>query len=425
MRRRWRVSCIGLSFVLLAVLALGSPVWADTSLLRVAPANAGGGAGLPVITRVVAPSGSPASTKADYFATGKDDHRTINQAVQSLPLEGGRIELLEGVYNLSGGIVLTSNVAVVGKGNGPDLLMSRNSNTSIIVNSDPLNGNKGLAVENIRIKGNKAGQSAGSGIHFRRVSDSVVSNVEVRDVKHTGVDILAGSHRNVIKNIRVFSSGDIGLVISESNDNQVSEVLAEDNGYGGVWVHRGENNKLSGIYALNNRLNGIEVEANNNTLTGVITAGNTHGGAYIVNASGNYIQGTAHNNAMTGFALNGSRGNTLRIWAVANGRHGVDLYNSSLNLMVDSLARNNGTSGAGFSGIHISDDGQQPSNYNMILFSYAWDDQKAKTQEFGVRLAGAADYTVIIGNYIEGNKLGALSAEVKHNITLNNTPSLP
>ena len=92
---------------------------------------------------------------------------------------------------------------------------------------------------------------------------------------------------------------------------------------------------------------------------------------------------------------------------------------------MNSVSRNNGTSGAGYSGIQISDDGVQPSHYNMIITSHLLDDQASKTQEFGIKVVGAADYIVIVGNNLQGNKYGPLSAELRHNIILNNTPPIP
>ncbi|MBI4289612.1 MAG: right-handed parallel beta-helix repeat-containing protein [Chloroflexi bacterium] len=403
---------------LLAVLTGAFPAHADT-------APPAGNPVLPKVARIVAPGGSPASVKADYVAAGKDDDRLINKAIQSLPLEGGQIVLLEGRYNLSGAIILASNVSLEGKGNPPRLYLGDGANTAAIVNSDPFNGNKGLTVSDIRIVGNKTGQLSGSGIHFRRVSDSTLFNVGVTGARNSGIDLLSGSNGNSLRDIHVSDNGDNGLVISDSHNNTVSNVTAEDNGNGGVWIFHGEENALSDIYALRNKYSGVEIQASNNRLTRTISEGNAQGGFYLTRASGNYIQGVAHLNAFSGFGLNTAYGNTLQVWAVANGGYGIDLYNSSLNLIVNSLARNNGTNGRGFDGIHISDDGKEPSDSNMVLSSYAWDDQTLKTQEFGIKIAGAADYTVIMGNTLNGNRFGPISAEPRHNVVQNNVPAIP
>ena len=378
-----------------------------------------------LVTRIIAPVSSPNANKADYVATGKDDDRVINQALSSLPPQGGRVLLLEGTYNLSAAVVLNSNVSLVGIENATQLVLANNANTVAIFNSEPVNGNQNITIENIRILGNKAAQNFGSGIYFRRVSSSLLSNIEVREAKNAGIDLLLGSNENTLKNIRVLSNGNNGLVISDSNNNNISNLLAERNGDSGLWIVNSEQNVLSDVYTFDNKFSGIEIEASNNSLTGIISANNAHSGVYLTQASGNYIQGISHKNTFAGFALNNSRGNTLQIWAVANGRHGIDLYNSSLNLVVNSVSRNNGTSGTGFNGINISDDGLQPSHYNMIVTSYVWDDQTSKTQEFAIKVVGAADYLVIVGNNLQGNKYGPLSAELRHNIILNNTPPIP
>ena len=378
-----------------------------------------------VVTRTIAPINSPNASKADYVTTGKDDDRVINQALTSLPPQGGRVLLLEGLYNLSAAIVLNSNTTLSGAGNNTRLVITNSTNTAAIVNNDPVTGNQRITVENLLIIGNKAVQTSGSGIHFRRVIGSHIINIEVRDAKNSGIDLLSGSNTNILSDIRVFSNEHNGLVISDSYNNRVTGLLARDNGNGGLWIFNGEQNILSEIYTFENKYSGIEIQASNNSLSGVISANNAQGGIYLTYASGNYIQGTAHQNTLSGVALNNSRGNTLQVWAIANGTHGIDLYNSSLNLVVNSVSRNNGFSGVGFNGIQISDDGLQPSHYNMIITSYLLDDQASKTQEFGIKVVGAADYLVIVSNNFQGNKYGPLSAELRHNIILNNTPAIP
>ncbi|MBF8264827.1 MAG: yapH, partial [Dehalococcoidia bacterium] len=304
-----------------------------------------------VITRTIAPINSPNASKADYVATGKDDDRVINQALTSLPPQGGRVLLLEGLYNLSAAIVLNSNTTLSGAGNNTRLVITNSTNTAAIVNNDPVTGNQRITVENLLIIGNKAVQTSGSGIHFRRVIGSHIINIEVRDAKNSGIDLLSGSNTNILSDIRVFSNEHNGLVISDSYNNRVTGLLARDNGNGGLWIFNGEQNILSEIYTFENKYSGIEIQASNNSLSGVISANNAQGGIYLTYASGNYIQGTAHQNTLSGVALNNSRGNTLQVWAIANGTHGIDLYNSSLNLVVNSVSRNNGFSGVGFNGI--------------------------------------------------------------------------
>lgn len=377
------------------------------------------------VTRIVAPSGSPTAFLADYIAKGKNDDRVINHAIISLLPTGGRVLLLEGTFNLSAAIVLYNNVSLIGLGNGPQLFLSNNSNISAIINDDAIRGNYGITLDNLHIIGNKAGQTSSSGIHFRHVSSCFLSNLEIKEAKNSGIDLLAGSTGNTLKNIKVTNNGNNGLVISQSNYNQVSGLLAENNGDGGLWIFEGESNTLSGVYTSYNKFSGIEIEANNNTLANIISTSNAHSGVYMTQASRNHIQGLAINNTLSGFALNTSNGNTLKVWAVENGQHGIDLYNSSSNSISESVFRSNGRQSAGFAGIHISSNGDKPSNYNMIVLSYALDNQVQKTQEFGIKIDGSADYTLIMGNDLRHNKFGPLSVEPRHNVIVNNVTVMP
>ncbi len=70
-------------------------------------------------TLIVAASNSPNKDGADYQCDGTDDQVEIQAAINALPASGGKVVLLDGTFNISGGsyIDLTRRVTIEGQGN--------------------------------------------------------------------------------------------------------------------------------------------------------------------------------------------------------------------------------------------------------------------------------------------------------------------
>jgi len=75
-------------------------------------------------TIVVAAYNSKNKERADYVCDGVADDVEIQAAIDGLPSGGGKVQLLEGTYNISATIILTSNVELVGNGWGTVLNVS-------------------------------------------------------------------------------------------------------------------------------------------------------------------------------------------------------------------------------------------------------------------------------------------------------------
>ncbi len=74
-------------------------------------------------TLTVAASDSLISSRrcADYVCDGANDEVEIQAAITALPVAGGKVRLLEGLYNISAAMNLKSNVTVSGMGRGTQL----------------------------------------------------------------------------------------------------------------------------------------------------------------------------------------------------------------------------------------------------------------------------------------------------------------
>jgi len=86
--------------------------------------------------------------QADYVCDGNDDQVQIQQAIDSLPSEGGMIELLGGVFNFSDDLEITkSNVTIRGTGNST--ILKHLPTEWVALTADELVGSATITVEDI------------------------------------------------------------------------------------------------------------------------------------------------------------------------------------------------------------------------------------------------------------------------------------
>ena len=81
---------------------------------------------------IVASKTSAKKDVADFVCDGYNDQEEINAAINSLPAEGGTIELLEGTYLLNLPIYPKQNTRIVGQGEGTILLVADKVEASVI-----------------------------------------------------------------------------------------------------------------------------------------------------------------------------------------------------------------------------------------------------------------------------------------------------
>lgn len=102
----------------------------------------------------------------DYICDGVDDQIEINQAIDSLPDSGGEIHLSRGIFNISGNIVISKRIKLVGEGksitldrnnvnNGGTTLLTEQKGGSVILicASDTLSDIKGITLSDFQIVG--------------------------------------------------------------------------------------------------------------------------------------------------------------------------------------------------------------------------------------------------------------------------------
>lgn len=370
-------------------------------------------------TVVIAASNSLTS-QADFVCDGTNDDIIINEAIDTLPTDGGRILLLEGTYNISSSInVNNSNIEIEGQGKGTILKLSDGSNTSIITItgiSSYIYFNK---IKNLCIDGNKANQTGtGHGIYLDKwaslceiegiyIYNCYTHGIFLNATKSTGLigpgvtpasegDAcyhcritrctvgFSGTHNIfgflsealVIDTCFTFNPGGDGIYLRDANSSKISNTWVNQLSNTGYGIHFyqtsschinniGMNWGISNIY--------LETNSHNNVFQGVQAEGD---GNALTLSAGNY-------NQFSGCKFNSSDGSKACVEIVGNslynkfmacfmmptsyGSPGVHIHNgtSSYNSFI-SCNIQPGTYSAQLANYCVYE--ESPSNHNRFIY---------------------------------------------------------
>jgi parallel beta-helix repeat protein len=330
---------------------------------------------------VVAAYNSIDNENADFVCDGTDDQVEINAAIDSLPASGGSIYLREGIYFLSGNIVISkSNVALIGTGASTVLKIKDTKNADMYVIYASGRGN--LLIQNLRIDGNKANQTSGTmyGIYFTSVENSKIIDCWVENLTSAGIFFDYSSNYNTVTGNTAQGNSENGIYLyNSSNYNTVTGNTTQGNGWDGICLeYWSDYNTVTGNTTQGNGWDGICLEywSDNNTVTGNTTQGNGWDGICLEYWSNhNTVTGnTAQGNSENGIALLGSSHNTVS----GNTIHG------------NSQQANNV-----YDGIAIDDN----SDYNNVQSNTVRRGTGANEQRYGINIASAdCDSNLVINN---------------------------
>lgn len=271
---------------------------------------------------------------------------------------GKKVVLLAGTYVIDAPISIPNNTTLTGIGQGSVITIPNafNTNISMVVNTDTSTGTN-VAIQNLRIDGNRANQSAGNmnGIDFTGVGSG------------SGASALIGA---TIKDVQSMNfRGSIAISITSSNHSTISNVLAQNAANVGISIAGGAFNKIESSYALGNGFFGISINGTDTTVinskiegneTGFAAAGSRH------TITNNIIKGnnagltaytTSHtvisSNVVTSNTFNGisvgpsSNQNTINGNIItSNALSGIRISSSSNNTISDNIISDNGAAGA-------------------------------------------------------------------------------
>lgn len=118
---------------------------------------------------------------ADYIVDGTDDNVQIQQALDAVNAAGGGVVRLQ-KYTFDedsvSGLTVGNKTIIEGSGVGVSILRKANGrNSSILVGKDSTNGNEFIRVRHLTIDQNGVNQTAGAGINFQGLRDSIFEDV--------------------------------------------------------------------------------------------------------------------------------------------------------------------------------------------------------------------------------------------------------
>ncbi len=309
---------------------------------------------------VVAASNSTQAYKnaADYVATGTNDGTTINTALTAGT--GGKVFLLPGTYTLGAtSVSVPNNTTLAGSGNGTLLTYpnSLGSSTYYAVRNASTGAGTGVVVRDLKIDGNKAGQSQGAfnGVYFSGMGA-------------TGTYRAGGSILNITVT-NLFGSVAAGLYISGSHNNTISGNTVNGNSYYGIYLDGSTTNTVNNNQATNNGTQGLALfsSSNGNTITGNTLNSNSSYGIYITSSSNNTVTANVTNSNISGIYLNTATNNVISSNTTnSNSSYGIGLLTTSTgNTISSNRLHDNGSTGSG-SGIHFTSSSSNQITGNQI-----------------------------------------------------------
>lgn len=165
-------------------------------------------------TIVVAASDSSAKSKAqaDYVCDETADNIDIQAAISELPTVGGKVQLLEGTFNLSAQIDAISNLHLAGMGKTNTVLRVADGAS---INGVDLLDVTGVTIENLSIDGNAAnnvkqsamGDHIQNCIHATRSTNCTIRNTYLHDAIYHGIIMADGCNYNSLYANRCEANG--------------------------------------------------------------------------------------------------------------------------------------------------------------------------------------------------------------------------
>lgn len=166
----------------------------------------------------------------DYVCSGTNDEQVINNAVNDLSYNGGKIILREGTYNISSPIMMDTNISIEGMGSSTCLnYIGTGSSTWAMFD---ISGIIDVTISNMYINGNYSTyHSEGQMFFIKNCSNITLSDIHIHDAADTAVltnnaaDITIRGNtitKSGYDAISCVSSSDIKILdnyITQTNDN--------------------------------------------------------------------------------------------------------------------------------------------------------------------------------------------------------------
>ncbi len=194
------------------------------------------------------PADPPDAPDPSFCITVPDDVTTIQQAIDSLPPQGGTVRVRAGTYVLGQGIhVNRSNVTIVGEQGVVVRLGDHVNQPVFLVGTDeeiPSVSAENIRISEIEVDGNKDHQDSeydatrpwirNNGIDIRMVHDLCIDNVDSHDTRSGAIVVSWKSKRVFIHHCSVHHNCWDGIALYDSEDIQVSDFISYENQAAGL-----------------------------------------------------------------------------------------------------------------------------------------------------------------------------------------------
>lgn len=352
-----------------------------------------------------------AAAQADFVAQGTNDQALINLAVEQIfDAGGGTVKLLPGVFNVSGNVLVRSNVNLEGSGWRSVIRLADESTLDLagIVRSKrdtPFSAD--IEIHNSRladfqIDGNRDNQTSSSDKYgvYGAFTDSIFEDLYIRNTSSYGFDPHENSRNGAatlnltVRNNIVENAGLDGITLDKVRDSLIEGNLAYNNDRHGInLVSEAEYTGLFDNVAVGNGGNGITVQTGSRKLD---------------IANNEFVSNDLNGIYVPEEGVNVIRDNLVR----SNGNYGINLRRSSGNLVQNNLVFDNSQSEHDrYSEIEINDDGLVYATFNTVTDNVVRSslDNRAR---YGVNEKSPGDdFNTITGNIIVGPVRGDASIE--------------
>ena len=300
---------------------------------------------------------------------------SIQDALDTLPLEGGTVELLSGEWNITETIRIDrSNITLKGAGKEQTHINMLTENAQI-VNCNHVTGEDifNITVKDLHLHGEKGAGHVGKALLLSQVFNSNISNVWLENNGYDGIR-LGTSNNNTISDCKC-NDNYHGISLSSSDYNIIVNNTCFDNGYTNIQLNAGNDNN----------------EIRNNTLW---SGGSGRGSLLIYSSS--------HRNLIDGNTIYQSSRQGIYIWPTCS----------------DTIVVNNTIYGNGWYGIEVSTDCHRTLIKNNRIYN----------NQHGILIGGSStcSNTTIESNTIHGNSDDGIfiitgeNTAIKNNIIVNN-----
>lgn len=298
------------------------------------------------VTAIIADASTSNNFKiADYVVPiGTKANVVIQQAIDNLPANGGKIAFLDGQFDCDSSITLKDNVMIEGQGestviNG-DAFIDGNSPNKIFDLSNRTN----VSIKNMTIKTSYSSLTdCPNGIHLNNSTNIRITDCNFDKCR---TSIFADSSYDVsvigCKSLNAFTNG---IKFSSSNNLIISYCFSKNSRYGGIAGY-GDNISITNCFAIDNSEEGIYLSSSNSVITGNVSQGNGHYGI----SSLNLTKCKVANNEVRDNDLDGLwfpeciETNVNNNTVTNNGKSGIELSRSYDSNIVNNTFIGNGTS---------------------------------------------------------------------------------